>query len=388
MATAPDPTFSPVENEPPLRWQRAVHLAPRDGLGVGRRAVLFTALAWLPVAVWAAATHRFWQPSAGESLLQHFGVHARFLVAIPLLILAEARAHATLTTIFRQFVQCGVVGPDARESYARVLSGLARLRDATLPWLLLLAVVLAWTLFDAPDPRGDPMAWARAGDGELGFGGFWVAYVARPIFLALLATWLWRLCLLVVAFARIARLDLSLVPTHPDRIGGLNFVEPLPKAFSLVTFAVSAVVASHWAHEILYHGQTVDALTRPSALFVVAWSLLLLLPLLVLAPVLLSAKARGRMAYSALVAEHGRLVNRRWIRREPVGDSALLEAPEIGPVADTEAIYRAVATMRLVPIGMRSVLPILVPLAIPMFVVVALRVPFAEVVKKLLQAIL
>jgi len=32
-------SFSAVDNEPPLRWQRAVHLAPAAGLGVARRAI-------------------------------------------------------------------------------------------------------------------------------------------------------------------------------------------------------------------------------------------------------------------------------------------------------------------------------------------------------------
>ncbi len=52
--------------------------------------------------------------------------------------------------------------------------------------------------------------------------------MARPIFLALLLGWLWRLILLCVLFHRIARLDLALVPTHPDRDGGLGFLEATP----------------------------------------------------------------------------------------------------------------------------------------------------------------
>ena len=65
----------------------------------------------------------------------------------------------------------------------------------------------------------------------------WFAYVVRPIFLALLMGWLWRILLVAWWFWRFGRLDLSLVPTHPDRTGGLAFVEKLPGAFSMVTFA-------------------------------------------------------------------------------------------------------------------------------------------------------
>jgi len=46
--------ISLVRDDPPFRWQRSLGLIPRSGgLGVGRRAVFWTALAWLPIAVWA-----------------------------------------------------------------------------------------------------------------------------------------------------------------------------------------------------------------------------------------------------------------------------------------------------------------------------------------------
>lgn len=388
---APDdtaPTFSPVENEPPLRWQRRLHLAPRAGLGVGRRAIFFTASAWLPIVVWTAFAHRLWEaPVEGESLLQHFGVHARFLVAIPLFILAEAPAHRLLTRMMRQFTVSGIVGSAARDGFERILRDLGRLRGASLPWIFLLGVVLAWSLVDTPDPRADEMAWALGADGRLGFGAFWVAYVARPIFLALLLGWLWRIVLLIVLFMRIGRLELSLVPTHPDRIGGLGFLQPLPKAMALVTFALAAVLASRWAHDILYHGQSLASLKLPAAVFVIGWTLLLLLPLLALTPPLLAIKRKMLPAYAALVGEQGRLVHRRWIVGEPVGDEAVLDAPEIGPVADAAAIYDAVAAMRPTPIGKRSLIPVLMPIAVPMIIVVTLQIPLKDVLVKLLKAL-
>ena len=52
--TGADSDFSPVENELPLRWFRRLRLAPREGLGTGRRALFFAALTWLPIAVWSA----------------------------------------------------------------------------------------------------------------------------------------------------------------------------------------------------------------------------------------------------------------------------------------------------------------------------------------------
>ncbi|MFO1364162.1 MAG: hypothetical protein U1F45_17175 [Burkholderiales bacterium] len=56
--------------------------------------------------------------------------------------------------------------------------------------------------------------------------------------------------LLAVLFWRIARLDLALVPTHPDRAGGLGFLERVPPLFAPVALAVGCVVrAARWAHD-------------------------------------------------------------------------------------------------------------------------------------------
>ena len=51
----------------------------------------------------------------------------------------------------------------------------------------------------------------------LGFGGLWFLYVGRSIYLALVLVWLWRIVVVSVLMWRVARLELSLVPTHPDR---------------------------------------------------------------------------------------------------------------------------------------------------------------------------
>ena len=58
--------------------------------------------------------------------------------------------------------------------------------------------------------------------------GRWYLYVARPDYLTLALAWLWRIVLAFVLFKRLAALPLLLVPTHPDRVGGLGFLESIP----------------------------------------------------------------------------------------------------------------------------------------------------------------
>ena len=113
-AGAPDGAFSPVDNELPLRWFRRLRIVPAGELGTGRRAVLLALLTWVPIVAWAAIAGRLLQVDAGEPLLQHYGVHVRCLLAIPLLVLAEAALHRAAQPLAAQFVSSGIVGADQR----------------------------------------------------------------------------------------------------------------------------------------------------------------------------------------------------------------------------------------------------------------------------------
>lgn len=381
-------SFSPVDNELPLRWFRRLHLVPREGLGAGRRALFFAALTWLPIVVWAAIAGRLWEADNGESLVRHYGVNARCLIAIPLFILAERALHNTVKHIASHFLSTGIVQPSQRLAFERLGGDVRRLRDSSLPWALVLGATLAWMMIDIPSLHEDALSWAVGGDGTLGFGGWWFVYVARPIFLALVLGWLWRMLLVAYWFWRVGRLELSLVPSHPDRAGGLGFVERLPVAYMMVTFAMSAVIASRWAHEIAYHGTTLESYQMPLALFAILWTLLALLPLLALMPPLLAERHRAVPAYATLVGEQGRLVDRRWILHENVGEQPILDASEIGPVADAATMFDAVKRMRIVPIGKASLIRVLVPLAIPMVIIAAMQIPVGELLLKLVKAVM
>jgi hypothetical protein len=373
-----------------LRLQRHVRLVPARGLGVGRRAVFFALLTWLPLVVWAAYAGRIMPGGIDEPLVMHFGVHVRFLLAVPALILGEAMAHRVSTTLVPYFLTSGVVPPAQQGAFVRVVASVARLRDRTLPWLLIAVVVAAWTILEpvgGGSEAGHEAAWATEGGG-LGFGGFWLLYVSRPIFGALLAAWLWRLVLVFILLKRIAGLDLSIVPTHPDRAGGLGFVRDMPKAFSLMAFAVSAVVASRLAHDVIYHGVSVQSLKGVLGGFVLIVIVLCIAPLLALAGPLAAAKRRALLDYGALIGKHGRQVRQRWILGETPAEDGLLQAPEIGPVADTLTVYEAVRSMRPVPFGKSTLIAIAVPTLLPILVLLSTQVPIKEVLKRIVGALL
>lgn len=394
QATAPPAdsglALSLVCDDPPFRAMRRIGLVPSAGLGLGRRAVLFALVSWLPIAVWAAATGHALPGEGTEPLLQHFGVHVRCLVAIPLLILAQALAHNTTTQLLPWFGRSGLIPESRRSQFDAVVGEVLRLRSAARPWIVIAALVIAWTALGSLARHSDELSWALEGaapSSPLGFGGWWFLLVARPIYVALVLAWLWRLVLLTLLFRRTSALGLELVPTHPDRVGGLGFVERFATMFSPVVFVLSAVIAAHLAHEVAYHELPVGSLKAPVLAFLVLVLLVFLAPLLVFVGPLAAAKKRALLDYGALVGRQGALVRRRWILGEETADEELLRAPEIGPVADAATLFEAVKQMRPGPIGKSALLGIVLPAIVPFLFVLMIKVPIREILTKLLKAL-
>ncbi len=389
-ADASDPAaLSLVRGDASWRLQRALGLIPTNGLGIGRRAIAFALISWLPIAAWAWWNGRTTGAAAPEPLLTHFGVHVRCLVAIPLMIVAEAMVQNIMPRIVPYFLSSGVLPPTEAGRFRELIQGISRLRDATLPWTIVVGVAIAMTVASPSLSGSHELDWARApGSAGLGFGGKWFLYVARPIFLAMLLGWLWRLALFGWFLLRLSRFQFSLVPSHPDGNGGLGFLDQLPVMFAPIVLALSAVMASHWSHQIIYHDATLAELRLPMIAFLVILVCMFLGPFFVLMGPLIRAKRVAELAYGALSGQHGRMVRQRWIEGQEVRDEkGLLGAPEMGPVADHISMFQAVERMRTVPIGKRAVVSVLVPAAIPLLVVVSLQIPLKEVLLGLVKAI-
>ena len=385
---AADVEFSLVTGDPLHHAQRLIGLIPARGLGTGRRIVIGVVLTWLPLMFWALWNHLLLPGVAEEPLMRHFGIHARFLVALPLFLASEGLVDLNLRRVLPQFVTSGLVDEPLYPAFRRILVDAARLRDSRAALAVIIAVIVASSLsgWSGADHNHE-LVWAAPVVGR-GFVAVWFNFVSRPIFLLVLLAWLWRLVVVTRLFQRIAGLDLRLAPTHPDRAGGLGFVEKLPAAFAPFFFGVAIVIAGRWGHDALYHDMALSALRFPAGLLVAASVLIGIAPLVVFTGKLMAFKRRSRVAVGALLAEYGRLFDKRWLRREPVDDAEMLGAPEIGPVADTVALFEAVGRIRVVPVSRATVVPLALAAALPLVAVFATQMPLKDALLKVLAPLI
>ena len=84
--------------------------------------------------------------------------------------------------------------------------------------------------------------------------GWWLGCVSLPMFQFLLLRWYFRLFIWARFLWQVSRIELSLMPMHPDRCGGLSFLAMVSQAFAPVLVAQGVVLAGMMANRIFFAG--------------------------------------------------------------------------------------------------------------------------------------
>src|SRR5262245_4092816 len=92
----------PFERAPPFYLESRLGLIRIGHAHVVRRAILAVMIAWLPMALLTLSHGDFVRPDHANAFMLDIGCHARYLVTLPLLVLAEALCAPRLTAIARQ----------------------------------------------------------------------------------------------------------------------------------------------------------------------------------------------------------------------------------------------------------------------------------------------
>jgi len=92
VCAAPLSTADPFDAGPYARLQAALSRRRLWSTRAPYRAAALAAIAWLPLLVLAAVQGHAWTDRAQESLLLDPSVYARYLITLPVLVLAQPRA--------------------------------------------------------------------------------------------------------------------------------------------------------------------------------------------------------------------------------------------------------------------------------------------------------
>jgi hypothetical protein len=254
-----------------------------------------------------------------------------------------------------------------------------RLRNSIVAEVLMLAIVyvvgvgFVWrtqVALDVPTWYGAP----AGGRLHPSLAGWWMGCVSLPLVQFLLLRWYFRLVVWARFLWQVSRIDLTLVPTHPDRSGGLGFLALVNYAFAPLLVAQGVLLAGTIASRIFYEGARLPDFKVELVGLVAVMVFAVLGPMLVFAPRLAAAKRAGLREYGTLAQRYVREFDQKWLRGGAPVDEPLIGSGDIQSLADLGNSFEAVKGMRLVPftwqtvvqLAMATLLPV-APLLLTMF---------------------
>jgi len=346
---------------------------------VRRRIIVMVCAAWLPLLLLSAIEGHAWGASVRLPFLLDVEQNLRLLVALPLLIVAELTVHTRMRQGMAQFLVLGLIPEGARAQFESAVASAMRLRNSRAAELLLIALVYGvgvpylWRNYLALDV----VSWYGvmvAGKLHPSLAGWWLGCVSVPLLQFLFLRWYFRLFIWTRFLWQVSNIELRLLPTHPDRCGGLSFLMFVRFAFAPLLLAQGVDLAGVIANRILFAGGALpDFLDLIAAIIAVA-VFIVIGPLLVFTRRLEAVARAGVREYGELAQRYVRDFDQKWLRGGAPADEPLLGSEDIESLADMGNSFQVVQQMRWVPFTLRdvilvaviSLLPVL-PLVLTMF---------------------
>ena len=179
--------FSLVLGGPLFQLLYKVHLSDDAMLHLRQRVIVISLFAWLPLFVLSALHGDLIGRHVAVPFLLDLEVHIRFLVAVPLLIVAELVVHRRLHRVALAFLDRNLIPQAAMSRFHEALNAAYRLRNSVVAELVLIVLVYVvgiqvWRHLTALDAATWYVTSSAAGS-KLLPAGIWCEIAVMVIFL-------------------------------------------------------------------------------------------------------------------------------------------------------------------------------------------------------------
>ncbi|EGJ50901.1 hypothetical protein [Desulfocurvibacter africanus] len=356
---------------------------------VWRAAVLAIAVTWVPLAVLSLVQGLLAGDAVQVPFLLAIKAHVRFLIALPILILAEPIVDERWSLASNHFVRSNMVSEDEIPRFRDIVARARRMRDSRLAELLLFLASLAGIMVGpALDLPASITSWQYGTVGGLTAAGWWNILVGLTLFHFLLLRWLWRLLVWTLFLWRVSRLRLHLYPVHADYAGGIGFLGMEQSSLKILVFAQSCVLSASFAQRMIYYeGVQHAALFAVAVLYIVLCLFVVFGPLLTFSRALFAVKYDQVHAYSLMVSEYSRHFAGKWIDGQAYEKAAILGTGDIQTLAALDTTLEIIRKMHPFPFTLRQVLGLVIVALGPMLPLVLIEIPIEELLGMLFKAL-
>jgi len=374
-----------IRGGPFYRAQQATRLILPNQWNLGRRITFAIALGWFPLILITV----LFNGGGLVSLLQDYRIHSRILIAVPVLLFGQLLIESRFRMVVGHITEAGFLGTADLERMEGIIGTLRRLRDSMLPELAIVLLLIVHTVTSYKS-LVDATPWLAHGvrpNLQLTPAGWYAVLVSTTMFQFLLGLGVWKWLLWTLFTFKLARLNLKLIPTHPDRNGGLGFLGLTPLAFAPVVFAATCVIAATWRHEVLHDGANLMSFKLPAIVLLIIIAIIALAPLAFFVPRLVALRRQGILEYGVLGQIQSRDFHQKWIHHGAGHDAEFLSAPEISTLCDFGQDYERVEQLRPFPADRKALIALAVSVAVPMLPLILAVIPLTVVLKSLLAAL-
>jgi len=373
MTTAPIPLladFSLVLGGPLFRLYRRMHLSGPALEGLGRRVLVITLFVWLPLLVLSALSGHAVGRGLEISFLRDIEANARFLVAVPALIIAEATVHTRISPLVPRFLERRIVEAEDLPAFRTAVNSALRIRDSNIVEgaLLVLVYTLGLWIWWSQIALGVATWYAHPDAAYLNLtpAGYWYVFVSVPFFQFILLRWYMRLMIWFRLLWQVSKLNLHLSAAHPDQAGGIGYLGTGSYGFGPMLFAQGTLLAGLIASRVLHDGRTLLSFKMEAAGFVALFVLVIIGPLVMFTPKLDDAMRDGAEEYGLLANRYVFGFETKWIREGVPEANHLLGTPDLQSLADLGNSYSMVRRMRIIPFGLQVVTRLVTITAAPL----------------------
>jgi hypothetical protein len=271
--------------------------------------------------------------------------------------------------VARRFVERRLILPKDLPRFYRAVESAFALRNSIPLEIAELAAVYIFGLWFWHSRFGIQAAtWYAMPGGRwhLTPDGFWYALVSIPILQFLLLRWYVRLFIWYRFLWQVSRIPLNLVPTHPDRAGGLGFLGAISYAFGPVLFGQGALLVGLIASRVLNNGDSLLSFKLQAGGFVVFFVCAIFAPLIMFSSQMARARREGLAEYGLLAQRYVEGFRDKWIADYGSNSAELLGTGDIQSLADLGNSYTVVNEMRMVPFGLQDITRLAAATAAPM----------------------
>jgi hypothetical protein len=389
--TAETDDFSLILGGPLYQLFRRAHLTDTHLEFLARRVIALSLVAWLPLLVLSVMEGKALGDSVKMPFLYDIDVHARFLIALPLFILAELVVHQRMRVVVREFLNRGLVPESARAEFDTAIDSAMQLRNSIVAELLLFVLVYVVGIFVVWRSHGvvNATAWYGAKvDGKLNpsLAGWWFSCLSLPLVQFILVRWYYRIFIWARFLWHVSRIELKLQPLHPDRCGGLGFLSNITYAFAPLLMGQGVLLAGVMANKIFYAGAKLPEFYMELVTLVAVVVFMVITPVLVFTRSLERCKREGLAVYGRLAQRYVYEFDQKWLRGGAPPDENLLGSSDIQSLADIGNSYEVVKGMKWVPFTRQTIIQLVVVTLLPVLPLVLTMIPLSELLSRLFKA--